>query len=154
VTRKLQGADELLIAAPVATVWALLEDGSRLVEWMPLVKQTDATREVVGAVRHCRVAFGSRTGEVVERCVESVPERRIMWRVESETLGFSRHFADFGFGFILEPHGRAATLVRTESYYQPKGIIASLLNQLLLRRKYRAVRCSALAGLKRVAEST
>ncbi|HJU75644.1 MAG TPA: SRPBCC family protein [Gemmatimonadaceae bacterium] len=153
MTTVLQGADEIIVAAPARMVWAILEDGSRLVEWMPLVMRTDAGREVAGAVRHCHVSFAGRSGDVVERCVEFTPHQRIMWRMESETLGFSRHFADFGFGFIIEPQRGDVTRVRTETYYRPRGIVASMLNRMMLRRKYRAVRRMALAGLKRLAEA-
>ena len=154
MTTTLQGADEIIVAAPASVVWAILEDGSRLVEWMPLVMQTDAKREGQGAVRHCRVSFAGRSGEVTERCVESMPLQRIAWRMESETLGFSRHFADFGFGFSLEPRSAAHTVVRTETYYRPKGLVPAVLNRVLMRRKYRTVRRMALAGLKRLAEAT
>jgi len=147
-----QGTDSIVIDASVESVWCLLENGARLPEWMPLVKRTDSTRELLGAVRHCDVALGSRVGSVVERCVECDPPRRIAWRMESDTFGMSRYFADFGFGFALEPINRTTTRVRTETSFRPRTVLARVLTALVLRRKYRAVRRMALDGLKRLVE--
>lgn len=86
MTTGVQGTDAIVVDAPVETVWRILEDGARLPEWMALVKRTDSTREVLGAVRHCDVALGARAGSVVERCVECDPGRTIAWRMESDTI--------------------------------------------------------------------
>ena len=147
-----QESYEMTIEASAERVWRILEDGARLPEWMTLVKATDAKRETLGAVRHCDVELAGRAGKVVERCVECVPGRTIAWRMESETLGMSKHFAEFGFGFELDPAGPHRTRVRTYTSYRPTGVVARLLDVLVLKRKYREVRRMALDGLRRLAE--
>jgi uncharacterized protein YndB with AHSA1/START domain len=149
-----QGADELLIDAPAARVWSILEDTSLLPQWVPPVLELlehDA-REGVGSVRRCGVAFGSKRGYIVERCVEAVPERRLAHVVEDDSLGFGRYFADYGFALELEPRGDGGTLASCTSYYKPRGLVSRVLNALLMRRRFSATRQEILGGLKELAE--
>ncbi len=150
----LQGSDELLIHARPEDIWHVLEDGTCLPKWMPMVKHTTGTREVLGAVRECTVEMSGRKGRSVERCVESIPHRRIAWALEEDTLGFNKLLADFSFSFTLEPRGPAATLVRNDTYFRPKGLLARLMNAPIMSRKFRRVRQDALRGIQRLAEGT
>lgn len=152
MTGPLQGSDELLIRAGSEAIWKVLEDGTCLPEWMPMVKATTAAREVPGAERTCQVEMQGRKGRTVERCVESVPPRRIAWALLEDTFGFNRLLADFGFSFTLEPRGPEATLVRNDTFYRPKGALAWLTSKLVMDRKFRRVRQDALRGIQQLAE--
>lgn len=146
-----QGHDEILVQAPVEGIWAVLEDSTRLPEWTTVFRTTGG-RETPGSIRECDVDFEGKTGSVVERCVESVPHKRIAWVMDADTFGFSRMLSDFGFSFTLTPRAGNETLVRNETYYRPETLVAKMLNPFM-RRKFRGARRRFLEGLKRVSES-
>src|SRR5713101_4842644 len=125
---KAQGTDEILVKAEPKAIWDLLEDSQRLAEWMPIVESSTGTIEKVGAVRECEVNFEGRAGTVVEKCIESIPHKRIAWHLEKDTLGFDKMLADFGFSFELEPRTDGMTLVKNVSYYEPKNMLARVMN--------------------------
>ncbi len=149
----LQGANEILIDADAASVFSVLEDGALLPQWMPVVKSTTAGREAAGCVRECQVEMDGRKGIVVEKCIESIPPKRISWSLESDTLGFDKMLKDFSFSFVLQEQGSGRTLLLNETYYQPKGMLASLMNVLMLRGKFSKIRMAALNGIKKIAEA-
>jgi uncharacterized protein YndB with AHSA1/START domain len=147
-----QGSDEIVVHAPPDRIWALLEDGPRLTEWMPIVKTTTGHVEVLGAQRTCAVEFEGKRGQVTERCVEHEPLRRFAWQLVDDSLGFSRLFTELGFSFTLEPRANGSTLIRNETYYRPRTLLAQLLSWLVLRRKFRGIRLTALGNLRRLSE--
>ena len=61
--------------------------------------------------------------------------------------------SDFWFSLTLEPESEGSTRVCIETHYDPKGLAARMMSVLMLRRKFRQVRESALTNLKRLAES-
>jgi uncharacterized protein YndB with AHSA1/START domain len=149
----LQGSDEVVVHAPPERIWALLADGPRLTEWMPIVKTTTAHVEVLGAERTCAVEFEGKRGRVTERCVEHEPSRRIAWQLVDDSLGFGRLFTELGFSFTLEPGADGSTLIRNETYYRPRSMLGRLVSLLVLRRKFRGIRLTALDNLRRLSES-
>ena len=148
----LQGVDEILIEADPISVFAVLEDGSLLPQWMPPVKSTTGTKETVGSVRECQVEMGGRAGTVVERVTESIPPKRISWALENDTLGFEKMLNDFSFSFVLKEHERGKALLTNETYYRPKNAMASLMNLFVLKRKFSKIRMAALKGIKKIVE--
>ncbi|HET7681092.1 MAG TPA: SRPBCC family protein [Xanthobacteraceae bacterium] len=148
----LQGSNEILIEADPASVFSVLEDGSLLPQWMPPVISTTAGRETVGAVRECQVEMGGRAGTVVERCIESIPPKQISWALERDTLGFGKMLNDFSFSFVLKQQERDRTLLTNETYYQPRNVMTSLMNLLVLKRKFSKIRMAALKGIKKLVE--
>jgi uncharacterized membrane protein len=150
----LQGSDAIVIDAPAETIWALLEDGPRLPEWMPIVKATTGAVEVLDAERTCEVEFEGKRGTVRERCVEYEVRRRIAWQLVDDTLGFGRLFDNLGFSFTLEPRSDGTTLVRNDSYYQPRNLLATLLSVVMMRRKFRGIRLLALDNLRQLCDAS
>jgi uncharacterized protein YndB with AHSA1/START domain len=153
MTWTLQGSDSVVVHAPVERVWALLVDGPRLLEWMPIVKGTNAEVEVLGAERTCQVEFQGKRGEVTEQCVEYESLRHIAWRLVNDSLGFGRLFDDLGFSFTLEARSDGMTLVCNESYYRPRSVVAQVLSLVVMRRKFHGIRLLALSNLRRLSES-
>jgi uncharacterized protein YndB with AHSA1/START domain len=151
---KLQGQSEQAIEATPASVWAILEDSSVLAQWVPVVERVSehSEREVPGSVRRCEVAMGRRHGYIVERCVESVPERRLRHAVDDDSLGFTRMFRDYTFTLELEPRGDESTVVTCKTFYEPRGLPARLMNAMLMRRRFNGVRTEILRGLKELSE--
>lgn len=120
----LQGADEILIETPPHRVFAILDDARRLPEWTSVIS-TSGNRETVGAVRECEVDLDGKRGNVVERCIEANPPRRIAWAMEQDTFGFSRLVSDFGFSFTLERAGDGATRVQRDLLPPTRDLLGS-----------------------------
>jgi len=155
VEKKLQGTNELLLDAEPEQIWAVLEDSSRVPQYMRAVKKIDTppgSSEYVGATRSCDVEMQGKRGEVLERCVELVRNERLTHVMERDVFGFSRFFDDFGFSFVLEPKAGGRTLVRLEGFYREKGLRSHLLNKLMLKRKLHALRGKVLTDLKSLVE--
>jgi hypothetical protein len=154
---KLQGRSETVIHAAPTEIWEILENSEAyLPRVLPMVKTVvieSGGRERVGAVRTCEVDFGARAGTTVERCIESVPNRKLAHAIEEDSFGFSRMLSDFWFAFALEPADAATTRVSIETHYDPKGIGGRVMSVLMAKRQFRRVRESALDNLKRLAES-
>lgn len=149
--KKIQGRNEILIDATPEQVFAVLEDSSRVPEYMQAVKQIDVPsgrREEVGATRSCQVDMEGKHGEVTERCIELVKNRRISFVVERDSFGFLKMFEDFGFSFILEPRGDRQTLVALEGFYRERSLLARIMNSMMMKRKLHQLRSGILAGLK------
>jgi uncharacterized protein YndB with AHSA1/START domain len=147
-----RGRDELLVAAPVERVWAILTDSRRLPEWAPPVEAVTGCEdeEAPGATRRCAVRIGGRPGEMVERCVEAVPLRRLSYVVDEDSFGFARRFADYGFTLSLTPCD-GGTAVALQTFYDARGPFGAAMDTLLLRRQLGRVRRELLAGLARLA---
>lgn len=58
-------------------------------------------KESVGVVRTCDVEFAGRDGQTIERCIESVPNRKLSHAIEEDSFGFTRMLLDFWFSFVL-----------------------------------------------------
>jgi uncharacterized protein YndB with AHSA1/START domain len=152
---RLQGRSEVVIDAPPARIWHVLEDPTRLPDWVPVVERVTehAEREKPGSLRRCEVAMGKRRGYIVERCLEAVPERRLHHAVDDDSLGFTKIFRDYSFTIELEPRENDATVVTCQTFYEPRGTLPRLMNAIVMRRRFASVRDEILRGLKGLVES-
>jgi uncharacterized protein YndB with AHSA1/START domain len=152
---RLQGRTDETIDAPPSRVWEVLEDASYLPEWVSVVERMTEhdAHEREGSLRRCEVAIGGRRGYMVERCLESIPERRLRHAVEDDSLGFTKMFRDYSFTLELEPRGENATLVTCQSFYEPRSVLARVMNALVMRRRFASVRRDILRGLNAFVES-
>ncbi len=145
------GSDEILVQAKPETIWRVLEDSTLLPKWAPMVKHTTGTTQRVGSVRTCQVEWGGRKDEVVERCVEATPHKKITWVMEKG--GMKKLFSDIRFGFVLEPKDGSATLLRLEFLYEPRNLLGRLMYALMMRPKLRDLRLTLLRNLKEMVEA-
>ena len=152
---KLQGSSEVVVQASPERIWGILEDSqSNLSRLWPMVKSVEIDGiERVGVVRRCEVEFTGQSGHTVERCIESVPNRKLAHSIEQDSFGFSRMLSDFWFAFVLEPRGPEGTTVRVETHFEPKGLRGRIMSTLMAKRKFGELRETALGNLKRLAES-
>jgi len=146
-----QGSNEVVIEAGPERIWAILADSTCLSQWAPMVKHTTGKAEKVGAVRTCQVEWEGRKDQVVERCVEAVPNKKIAWVMEQGMM--TRMFSTISFWFELEPTNLDATLVRLGFLYQPRHILARLMYSLMMKRKLEQLRQSLLENLKNLARA-
>jgi len=147
-----QGRDEVVIDAPARTVFSVLQDSIVLPRWMPMVKATTGKREVSGSIRECEVSFAGKEGQVTEKCIDCVPNKRIAWLLVKDTLGFNKMLEDFSFSFELIEKGENKTLVVNESFFKPKNFMAKIMVWLMIKRKFHQVRMTALTNLKKFSE--
>jgi uncharacterized protein YndB with AHSA1/START domain len=146
----------ITVHAPVDGVYQLFMDNRALPEWAPVVDavltEVGGDESGVGRTRTCAVTMAGRSGIMVERCIEAVPGSRASFVVQDDSFGFTRTFRDYSFTahFTSRPDG--TSLVRIETFYTPASPIAALFNQLIMRRKFRALVDALLAGLRASAE--
>jgi uncharacterized protein YndB with AHSA1/START domain len=144
------------INAPAEAVWQVLADSRLLPEWVPAVDAvTDSATEgkALGAVRQCEVTLAGKSGRMLERCVEFTPTSRVAYVVDDESFGMRKMFDDYGFAITLEARGADATHARLETHYTPRNALYTLLNELLLRRRFEKICNGIVAGLKSFTES-
>jgi uncharacterized protein YndB with AHSA1/START domain len=142
--------DEVFVKAPIADVWAAIEDRTRHAEWHPFVTRIEG-EHAPGATRVCHVRMGKKEGETRERCTESTDRERITWLIEADTSGFLRLVSDWSAGFHLEERD-GGVVVRARSAFRPKNAAVRLLLPLV-RRKFHQAQDAILAALKRFAEA-
>lgn len=150
----LQGRSEQMVAASPQRIWAVLEDSTRLPDWVPVVERVTEhdKRESAGAVRRCEVAMAGKRGYIVERCLESIPERKLHHAVDDDSFGFTKMFRDYSFTLELVPRGESTTRVICETFYEPRNPLTRVINALVMRRRFSSVREDILRGLKELVE--
>jgi uncharacterized protein YndB with AHSA1/START domain len=142
-------ADELLIDAPVTTVWDAIKDPITHARWHPFLTAIDG-EHALGAERYCSIIVGKKHGTTRERCVEEDDRRRISWAIDDDSTGFSRMVSDWRAGFILLPAG-ARTREMAESVFQPTSMLVRLMSPIV-KRKFHQTQTAILAGLKNECE--
>ncbi|MBI4597032.1 MAG: SRPBCC family protein [Candidatus Omnitrophica bacterium] len=145
-----QGSSEILINSRPEPIWAVLADSTCLPQWATMVKSTTGTAERVGSTRTCQVEWEGRKDQVVERCIEAVPPRKIGWIMEQGMM--TKMFSTIQFGFELEPQGASQTLLRLGFLYEPRHLLARLMYALMMRQKMASLRQTLLENLKTLVE--
>lgn len=146
----IEGSNEITVDAAPDRIWRVLEDSTCLSQWATMVKQTTGVRETVGSLRTCQVEWDGRKDEVVERCTEATPARRISWVMERGMM--LKVFSKVAFGFDLEPKDARTTLVRMHYSYEPKNFFAGLMFRLMMSGKLDRMRQTLLSNLKAFVE--
>jgi len=139
---------EITIDAPVQRVWQVLSNLEDVEHYNPLVTQAryvSSTREDVGAARRCEF---KPKGFAVERVIEWRPEEvlGIELAESSWPLKSSRWWTK-----LRPDDGR--TLVTQDLEYEPKwGIVGTLMDAVMMRRKMDQSVAEIFVGLKEFAE--
>lgn len=141
-----QGSSEILVKAKPEQIWAVLEDSTLLPQWAPMVKSTTGKTERVGSVRTCQVEWEGRKDQVVEQCVEAIPNKKITWVMEQGMM--TKMFSKINFWFILEHRDSNTTSLQLGFLYQPRTLLARLMYFLMMRRKFGQLRQSLLKNIK------
>ena len=142
-------ARSIHIAAPVADVWAALDDIAAIARWNPGVRESRliGTRpNGEGAARFCDL--GGRN-YLHEEVVLHEPERALTMRITETNLPFQH--ADIR--FRLQPDGPGTRVTVSPVYRLRFGPLGSLLDASYVKRTYRRGMDALLAGLKRHVEA-
>jgi hypothetical protein len=62
-------------------------------------------------------------------------------------------FADYGFTISIEDGPDGSSIARPDTYYTPRNPLFSLMNALIMRRRFANTVDELLSGLKRSGES-
>jgi hypothetical protein len=126
---------EVIINAPLETVWAFSMDITRIPTFHPRVVKVELlsgkARREPGVSYQCHLAGGKHT--CVEKDIEIVPMQKIVTVLPEDTFGISKILPDY----VVETtfhRIRSSTKVEISHYYSTKTMKAKLLNLIAKRR--------------------
>lgn len=146
---------EMLVSAPLASVWNAVDDLSLIPDYHPEVRHVEflsgQARRAPGVRYKCVVPEGRR-GWCIEKVVEHEPFERTTMVVPEDSWGMGRLLEGFLTEISVEPRGSGETLLRLKAWYRPRGWVMRAVNPLAMRRmmKNRAIR--TLDGLRELVE--
>jgi uncharacterized protein YndB with AHSA1/START domain len=127
------------IPAEPDAIWALLDDPSRLGEWLAFAERGEVLEgEGVGRRQRMHGRWGRKRSEIDQVVVEHDRPRRLAWRHEAERLDgrpAPRFAASTLFSMTLEPDGPGATRVTLRSEQEPASALRGLVIRLFGRRE-------------------
>ncbi|NJO25435.1 MAG: hypothetical protein HC867_06225 [Bacteroidia bacterium] len=149
---KLQARNEAIINAPVSKIWAVITDINLLHKVNPGVIKATGRMDKQDETRICEFDNKGKKGNMTERLIELVPEKKTVWTIESDTMGMGKMLKGTRFCFILEKLEADKTRVINESYYQPANLFVSIMNALMMKRKMKQIQEQILANIKSLTE--
>lgn len=145
---KLQARNEMVINAPINSVWSVVTDINLLPKINPGVLKATGRMDKQGETRTCEFKNGGKVGSMTERLIELVPESKTVWTVENDTMGMSKMLKNTRFCFNLEKLSNDKTKLINESYYEPANFIAKIMNSLMMKRKMGKIQEQILTNIK------
>lgn len=154
---QVQGQDETIVDAPVETIWPLISDSKRLLDWGPPVRGITVMgplgqTEGLGSYRRVDAEFDGQRGYFIEKRIEHIEGKKMAVHIEEENFGIFRMITDVGSSLELEAVGPNKTRVIFSFFHRPKGVVGHIMNRLVILRQQRWNRLAALASLKQYAE--
>lgn len=148
----LQARNEIIIDAPVSSIWAIITDINVLHKVNPGVIKASGRMDKQGDTRTCQIDNQGRKGTMTEKLVELVSERKTVWTIESDTMGMSKMLKDTQFVFNLEKIDDTKTKVINETYYLPANFIAKIMNRLMMKKMIGKAQEEILSNIKSLTE--
>ncbi|MDZ4716149.1 MAG: SRPBCC family protein [Cytophagales bacterium] len=149
---KLQARNEATINAPISSVWAIITDIKLLGKINPGVISATGRMDKQGETRTCEMENQGKKGTMTEKLVELVHEQKIVWAIESDTMGMGKMLKDPRFCFSLEKIGDSKTKIVNESYYEPANLMVRIMNALMMKTKMGEIQGQILSNIKSIAE--
>ncbi len=142
------------IDAPKAQVWEVLADLGSIAKWSPGVTASHCTSEAQrgeGATRHCDIeGMGGKPAYLEERAFDWREGEGFKIDVYETNLPIKRNVVTFSLS-----ESDDGTIVEASPDYELKfGPIGSLMDKLMVRRRFEAGMEGLLAGLKNDVESS
>ena len=155
---RIQGQDEIVIDAPVSTVWPLIKDSKRLEDWGPPVQKIEVylapgqTEEGVGSERKVYAKFSEkRQGSYQEIRTDQIEGKKISFLIYEDTFGMSKILTDVGGSMEVVPEGEDRTRFVFTFYHRTNGLMGWLMNPMIKRDQGKNRR-AALQSIKNYAE--
>jgi hypothetical protein len=144
---------EIIINAPVETVWAFNMDITRIPTFHPRVSKVDlldgkAFREA-GVSYQCHLSDGKNT--CVEKDIEIIPMEKVVTVLPHDTFGISKILSDYTVETTLQKVGDSATKIEISHYYSTPTLKAKLVN-LIAKGKIARETQETLEGMKAAIE--
>ena len=144
----LQARNEIVINAPVSQIWAIITDTNQLDKVHPrIVKATGIWNE-----KNCTRICESKNGTMTEKIIEIIPEKKIVWTTESDTMGMKKTMKEIAFYFYLEAIGGNRTKVIHETHYMPANFFIRILNNVMMKKMISKLQAQTLNNIKTLAE--
>jgi len=125
-----QSRQEVVIHAPLASVWSYTMDLTRIPEFHPRVIKVDLlsgkTFREPGASYRCHLAGGKHS--CVEQDIEIIPQQKIVTVLPEDTFGISKILPDYRVETTFHPLDDRSTRVAISHYYSTPTLKARLLN--------------------------
>lgn len=144
----LQARNEVIINAPVSTVWAAITDITLLPRINPGVITATGRMDKQGETRTCDMNNNGRKGTMTERLAELVFEKKTVWVIENDSMGMSNP----RFCFYLEKVDENKTKLINESYYKPATLMMKVMNAVMMKRKMGQIQEQILNNIKSIVE--
>jgi hypothetical protein len=146
---------EVIINAPLESVWSFTMDLTKIPEFHPRVVKVDllsgrALREP-GASYRCHLSGGKHS--CVEKDIEIIPLQKIVTLLPEDTFGICKILSDYRVETTFQTFGNDATKVEISHYYSTKTLKAWLLN-LVAKAKIARETQATLNGAKARIEAT
>jgi uncharacterized membrane protein len=149
---KSQGSNAILINAPQQQVWDTIIDSGSLHEWVDMIKEVDNPTSSLNAERSCQLEFNGKKGSTNETCVVFDAPNKLGWVVYADTFGFTKMLDNYGLQYSLSTRGDT-TEVTLASHYDPKNLMAKLMNTFMMKRMNNKMRGEMLESLKKYVEA-
>lgn len=148
-----QSRQEVVIHAPLQTVWEFNQDLTKIAEYHPRVNRVDLIsgkiRREAGVAYMCHLKDGKNT--CVEKDIEVVPMERIVTALPEDTMGIAKLLPGYIVEARLTPLNENQTKLEFRHYYATKSIKAKLIN-VLIKRKIGRESQDTLNAIKRAIE--
>lgn len=149
---QLQARNELVIDAPVSTIWSIITDINLLPKINPGVISASGRMDKLGETRTCEMENRGRKGTMTEKLIEMVPEQKTVWAIQNDSMGMAKMLKDPRFCFYLEKMGDKKTKIINESYYDPATFMAKFMNKLMMKKQMGKIQLQILNNIKSIAE--
>jgi uncharacterized membrane protein len=144
---------EVIIHAPLETVWAFNMDITKIPTFHPRVVKVELlsgkTHREPGVSYRCHLAGGKHT--CVEKDIEIVPMRKVVTVLPEDTFGISKVLPDYVVETTVHRVGQSSTKIEISHYYSTPTLKAKLLN-LIAGRKIARDTQDMLTGMKAAIE--
>jgi hypothetical protein len=132
---------------------AIITDITLLPRINPGVIKASGSMNELNGTRTCEVENRGRKGIITEKLVELIPQKRTVWRVESDTMGMSKMLKNTRFFLILEKVTDSITKVAAETHYTPANILARIMNGLMMRKMMAGAQQKILHNIQALTEN-
>ena len=121
---------QVIINAPLETVWSFNMDLRKIPQFHPRVSKVDlvdgkAFREA-GVSYQCHLSGGRHM--CIEKDIEIVPLEKIVTVLPSDTFGISKILSDYRVETTFQKLGDSATMVEISHYYSTTTVKAKVIN--------------------------
>ena len=149
---KLQARNEMVINASAQKIWAVITDINLMHKITPGVVKATGRMDKEGETRTCEMNNKGRIGTMTEKLVELIPEKKMVWSIENDTMGMKKMLTDTRFVFLLEKINDNQTKLINESYYLPTTLMAKIKNTLMMKKMMVKIQGQILGNVKGLAE--